>query len=155
MTEQPRPAWPLNLPNTSSPLFVTWTFTKNDDLRGCIGTFTSQDIKKALPEYTFISAFQDDRFDPITIDEVERLTVAVSLLVNFEQNKKAHDWTVGKHGIEIKFMENNKHYNSTFLPEVASDEGWSQDDTLKHLIRKAGYKGDYKGVLDKINLTTY
>jgi len=29
------------------------------------------------------------------------LTVAVSLLINFQKNKKAYDWSVGKQGIEI------------------------------------------------------
>ena len=95
------PAWPTKLPTISVPLFVTWTFTKDDELRGCIGTFSSEELKKVLPQYTLISAFQDDRFDPISIDEVEQLTVAVSLLVNFQKNKKAYDWQVGKHGIEI------------------------------------------------------
>ena len=64
------PAWPASFQNISVPLFVTWTFTKDDDLSGCIGTFSSQELKTVLPQYTLISAFQDDRFDPIQIDEV-------------------------------------------------------------------------------------
>jgi len=58
----------------------------------------------------------DDRFDPVDIDEVENLTVAVSLLVNFQENKKALDWQVGRHGIEIFFAQNNRNYSATFLP---------------------------------------
>ena len=70
LTKSPMPTWPVKLPNITVPLFVTWTYTKNEDLRGCIGTFTEQELKKVLPEYTIISAFQDDRFDPISIEEV-------------------------------------------------------------------------------------
>jgi AMMECR1 domain-containing protein len=46
---------------------------------------------------------KDSRFPPIDIKEVPELTVAVSLLVNFEKNKKALEWSVGKHGIIIEF----------------------------------------------------
>jgi AMME syndrome candidate gene 1 protein len=101
LTKKAAPSWPEQLKNVPIPLFVTWTYTKNHDLRGCIGTFAHQELKKVLPEYTLISAFNDDRFGPISIDEVEHLTVAVSLLINFQKNKKAFDWQVGKHGIEI------------------------------------------------------
>ena len=120
LTHQSAPEWPEELPNVTVPLFVTWTYTANHQLRGCIGTFSKQEIKKVLPKYALISALNDDRFDPVDIDEVENISVAVSLLVNFQDNKKALDWQVGKHGIEIFFAQNNRNYSATFLPEVAA-----------------------------------
>ena len=155
LTNKQLPEWPKHLPNVSVPLFVTWTLTANHELRGCIGTFTKQEIQKVLSRYALISALNDDRFDPVQLDQVEGLTVAVSLLVNFQQKKKAFEWQVGRHGIEIFFQSNNRHYSATFLPEVAAQQKWDQNETLKHLIKKAGYRGDYKEVLEKISLTTY
>lgn len=35
----PEPAFPSDVENESYPLFVTWKIGKNEDLRGCIGTF--------------------------------------------------------------------------------------------------------------------
>jgi AMME syndrome candidate gene 1 protein len=67
LTKQAPPAWPAQLNNVSVPLFVTWTYTKNDELRGCIGTFSEQKLQTVLPQYTLISALQDDRFEPITL----------------------------------------------------------------------------------------
>ncbi len=55
---------------------------------------------------------------------MKRLSVAVSLLVNFEENLKAFDWEVGKHGIIINFKDNGKSYDGTFLPEVAKEQNW-------------------------------
>lgn len=134
---------------------MTWTYTKSHDLRGCIGTFAHQELRKTLSEYALISALRDDRFEPVSIEEVEHLTVAVSLLINFQKNKKAFDWQVGKHGIEIEFTGGNRMFRSTFLPEVAPEQGWDQNETLKNLIRKAGYRGDYKNLLEGLNLTSY
>lgn len=49
------------------------------------------------------------------------LEVAVSLLINFEKNKKWNEWEVGKHGIDIEFDFKNRNYAGTFLPEVAKE----------------------------------
>ena len=66
------------------------------------------------------------------------MSCSVSLLTNFEEAKHALDWEVGKHGIEIEFEHKKKSYGSTFLPEVAKEEGWDQKTTLQYLIRKSG-----------------
>lgn len=79
------PEWPSNLPSIPIPLFVTWKFTKNQNLRGCIGTFAKQELKNVLPEYALTSALKDPRFKPVSLDEVKNLSVAVSLLVNFQK----------------------------------------------------------------------
>jgi len=60
-----------------------------------------------LSRYAYISAFEDDRFDPISKKELPYLSCAVSLLTNFEQGKNAYDWEVGIHGITIEFQESN------------------------------------------------
>ena len=83
---------------------MTWHIN-GDELRGCIGTFSSSAIKKNLSKYAQISAFEDTRFSPIQLDELPNLNVAVSLLVNFEKDKKYDEWIVGKHGIIIDFED--------------------------------------------------
>jgi AMME syndrome candidate gene 1 protein len=122
------------------------------ELRGCIGTLTPKVLsKETLKEYALLSALRDKRFDPVTMDELPRLRVAVSLLVHYEECRDCHDWTVGVHGIIIRFhpYDTDAHnsssatseYSATFLPEVATQQGWDQYKTITQLIRKAGYKG--------------
>ena len=148
--------FPEQFKGKSYPLFVTWTTGKEKELRGCIGTFEKGKLEKKLREYALISAFEDDRFDPIEKKEVKNLNCEVSLLVNFEEAKDAMDWVVGTHGIDIEFEDNNgTNYSATFLPEVAEEEGWDQRTTLKHLVRKAGYRGSLDKVISKIRLTRY
>ena len=98
---------------------MTWTIGKDDDLRGCIGTFAGKRLSKILGKYALISALADDRFEPVEKKEVPHLSVGVSLLVNFTEIEDSLNWEVGKHGIEIEFRHNDRHYSGTFLPEVA------------------------------------
>ncbi len=52
--------------------------------------------------------------------------MGLSLLVNFSKKPLADpfDWTVGKHGVSMQLKHAGKVYESTFLPEVAEEEGW-------------------------------
>lgn len=55
---------------------------------------------------------------------------------------------VGLHGIFISFEDSRgKQYSATYLPEVASEQGWTQIETLRSLVKKAGY--DAKGLTEE------
>ncbi|KAL7528226.1 hypothetical protein ACHAXR_002335 [Thalassiosira sp. AJA248-18] len=119
------------------------------DLRGCIGTLAPKPLKYALAEFAITSALHDQRFDPIAISELPFLRVGVSLLVKYEECKDCLDWQVGVHGIIIKFesmkkgkgREQQRTYSATYLPEVAYEQRWSQEEAVISLVRKAGYRG--------------
>lgn len=155
LTKKKIPAYPSTLSSAKVPLFVTWQYNKEDMLRGCIGTFEPEDISALLPQYTLTSALEDPRFRPITIEEVKLLNVSVSLLVNFQKRKDAYDWEIGKNGIIITFKDKGQEYDGTFLPEVAEEEKWDKETTLKYLVEKTGYMGNYKSVISKISLESY
>ena len=91
------------------------------------------------------SALKDHRFPPMQPEEMKYLHCGVSLLVNYEEGKAWNDFEVGfghcplcyasaltyggamqigKHGIIIEFgFTNGDHYNATYLPEVAKEQG--------------------------------
>lgn len=142
------------------PLFVTWEkySDRNDhwQLRGCIGTLSPRRLMDAVGEYAVISAFQDRRYRPIAIEEVESLRVAVSLLINYEPCQDIYDWTIGVHGIMIQFKVGLQSYSGTFLPEVAKEQGWTIPHTITSLIQKAGYRGNVTAeLLRSIHCTRY
>lgn len=122
---------------TACPLFCTWKI--NGSLRGCIGCFDSLPLWSGLQEYAITAGTKDHRFDPISPSEIPKLTCAVSLLHSFEDCRDALDWEVGTHGIRL-FIDNRK---ATYLPEVASDRGWSKEEALEHLARKGGFTKEY------------
>lgn len=150
----PTPSFPAKYNNKEYPLFVTWTTGPNKALRGCIGTFSSSDLKRNLTEYAKIAAFEDHRFTPITEKELPTLNCGVSLLVNFEDAKDVYDWEIGKHGIQIEFNM-DRYYRATYLPQVAVEQKWDKKTTLEYLINKSGYYGDLEEVVDKIKLRRY
>ena len=148
--------FPEQFKGKSYPLFVTWTTGKEKELRGCVGTFSKDNLEENLIKYTLISAFKDSRFNPISKSEIKNLNCEVSLLVQFEKVKSPIDWVVGTHGIDIDFNDQDGNsYSATFLPEVAEDEGWDQKITWQFLIRKAGYRGSLESVFNNIEVTRY
>jgi len=132
------PQIPEEYKDLKFPLFVTWTVGKDEDLRGCIGTFSEETLGKNLGTYALHSGLKDSRFNPISLSEVPTLNVGVSLLTDFESIKDYLDWEVGKHGIEIDFEVNGQAFGATYLPEVASEQGWDQLTTMKSLVKKGG-----------------
>ncbi|KFB40113.1 AGAP000328-PA-like protein [Anopheles sinensis] len=127
--------------NDPYPLFVTWKIGREKRLRGCIGTFSAMRLHSGLREYAITSALRDSRFSPITRDEIQRLTVSVSILQGFEEARGYLDWTLGIHGIRIEFYnERGSKRTATYLPQVASEQGWDQTQTIDSLLRKGGYR---------------
>lgn len=124
-----------------SPLFVTWTIGRDKRLRGCIGTFSELNLHSGLKEYAITSALRDTRFDPITREELPRLSVSVSILQGFEDARDYLDWSLGEfrmtssnifnnlritgvHGIRIEFNnERGSRRSATYLPKVATEQG--------------------------------
>lgn len=51
------------------------------------------------------------------------------------------DWILGKHGIHITFHVSSRRYSGTYLPEVPLAQGWSKEEAIQSLIRKAGFRG--------------
>ncbi|KPM04232.1 AMMECR1-like protein 2 [Sarcoptes scabiei] len=123
-----------NFTNESFPLFVTWKIDPEQQLRGCIGTFNALPLHSALKNYALSSALKDDRFQPISREELIRLHVCVSLLLQFEVGANYKDWIIGVHGNRNKRV-------ATYLPEVAVEQGWNHAETIDSLLRKGGYRG--------------
>lgn len=128
-------------PDHEFPLFVTWSIGRDKRLRGCIGTFSPLNLHDGLREYALTSAINDSRFSPINKDELHKLSCSVSLLTNFEPANHWKDWQVGVHGIRIEFVnEKGQKRSATYLPEVASQEGWDHEEAIDSLLRKGGYR---------------
>ena len=105
--------------------------------------------------YAIKAAFEDNRFLPLRAEELPDLELGISLLVEFEPASHPEDWEVGLHGIIAKLSINSREYSATYLPEVAIEQGWSQEQTLKSLLLKAGCRVDYSEVKNMLRVTRY
>ncbi len=137
--------FPASLKNKSFPLFVTWSTGKNKKLRGCVGTFASNDLESSLKYYSLEAAFEDNRFDVILEKELPNLNVAVSLLTNFEDAKDCYDWELGKHGVQI-FFRDGRNYSASFLPESPIEYNIDKITALKRLVKNSGYYRQFEDV---------
>jgi AMME syndrome candidate gene 1 protein len=72
---------------------------------------------------------------------------SVSLLINFETCDDPLDWERGVHGIRIAFSHpqspSRRRLSATYLPDVCTDQGWTKEECLESLMRKAGFDPTY------------
>jgi hypothetical protein len=112
------------------------TLRKNNNLRGCIGRFdATEPLYKVVQEMAVAASTEDYRFSPVTSGEVETLELEISVLTPMQRIKSIDEFQLGKHGIYIK----KGSRAGTFLPQVASETGWSREEFLGHCAQdKAG-----------------
>ncbi len=115
------------------------TLMKHGELRGCIGRFEpDEDLLTVLQKMAIASAAQDYRFPPVTAGELKDIEIEVSILSPLKKIKSLDEFIVGEHGIYMK----KGLRSSTFLPQVATEQGWDKEETLRHLSLKAGLGED-------------
>ena len=116
------------------------TLKEHGDLRGCIGRFTADiPLWKVVQQMAVSSATEDSRFQPVTSKEISKLEIEISVLSPMKKIFSADEIVLGKHGIYIK----KGYYSGTFLPQVATETGWSKEEFLGHCSRdKAGLGWD-------------
>jgi len=113
------------------------TLTNRGRLRGCIGTFVPREPLGETVVQMGAAAARDPRFvhDPITPDELDDLTVEVSVLSALQQTDDPEKLELGKHGIYIV----RGAAAGCFLPEVATEMNWSVEQFLDNCCtHKAG-----------------
>jgi len=118
------------------------TLKNQDQLRGCIGQFTSEmPLLELVVEMAKASATGDPRFfaDPITPDELEQLDIEISVLSPLKRTDDPLSLRLGIDGIYIK----KGGASGCFLPQVATETGWSEEEFLSYCCaHKAGLAPD-------------
>ena len=114
------------------------TLKVHNQLRGCIGSFTSDlPLYKLVSEMAVSAATEDPRFtfNRIKPPELNRIEIEISVLSPLKRIKNPLDFELGKHGIFIK----KGGLTGCFLPQVAVETGWSKEEFLSHCCSsKAG-----------------
>lgn len=115
------------------------TLHKDRDLRGCIGyIFPILPLWQAVMENARNAAFRDPRFSPLSPDELEKVEIEISVLTEPESINDISEFRVGIDGIILK----KGPYQAVFLPQVAPEQGWDSETTLRQLSMKAGLNPD-------------
>jgi AmmeMemoRadiSam system protein A len=114
--------------------FVTLTHD-GGQLRGCIGRIVPDGpLGWTVGAMALQAAFEDPRFPPLAPGELPKLHIEISALTPMKAVKGADEIVVGRDGVLLS----KDGRSAVFLPQVATEQGWSRDEMLDHLSRKAG-----------------
>ena len=107
--------------------------------RGAIGTMSAdRPLYKAIQEMAVAAATRDPRFAPVDEDELDKLTIEISVLGPRVPIRGADEIVIGTHGLVIEIGE----AHGLLLPQVATEAGWDAPTFLEKVCAKAGLAPD-------------
>lgn len=107
-------------------------------LRGCIGyVLPSQSLYQTVAETARAAAFDDPRFEPVTLEEAPGLKIEISVLSPLRPIAP-EDVVVGKHGLVV----NQGSRRGLLLPQVPVEWEWDRETFLAQTCLKAGLPTD-------------
>ena len=115
------------------------TLHKHGALRGCIGYLTGiKPLFNTIKDMAVSSAFNDPRFHPVEADEIDDITIEISVLSPMKKISSIEELEPGKHGLYLK----KGHSSGTLLPQVALEQGWDRETFVRYTCTKAGLPTD-------------
>ena len=144
---RPPPETPEKL-KTKCGVFVTLNKLINHkkDLRGCIGyPEPILPLVEATINSAVSSAVEDPRFPPVTLKELDKIVVEVSVLTPLQlvevENPKDYPKKIkiGVDGLVVELGWNK----GLLLPQVPVEWGWNEEEFLSNCCIKAGLPPDY------------
>jgi len=111
------------------------TLKKYGQLRGCIGRLIPEaPLGQLVGAMAVQSAFNDHRFRPVKAAELQDIEIELSVLTPMKPVSRAEDIVVGRDGVLLQ----KGRAGAVFLPQVATEQGWSREEMLDQLCLKAG-----------------
>ena len=121
-------------PHLAEPRGAFTTLHLGEKLRGCIGYVSPTDsLYKTVADTARAAAFDDPRFEPVTLAEVPRLKIEISVLSPL-QPIRPNEVVIGRHGLVV--MQGNRR--GLLLPQVAPEWNWDRETFLAQTCLKAG-----------------
>lgn len=107
---------------------------RGPDLRGCLGRLEGDwPIARVVAHLGRAVADSDPRFDPVSVDELETLSIEISALTPEREVRAIDEIQLGRHGLIVE----RGHRRGLLLPQVATEHGWDVETFLEHTCRKA------------------
>lgn len=115
------------------------TLKIRDILRGCIGCIEPRaPLFRIVGDMAIQAAFSDPRFPPLSIAELDNISVEISVLTPFRDIRGLEEIEVGKHGLFVR----RGAQSGLLLPQVAAEHGWNRTQFLEWTCQKAGLPRD-------------
>ncbi|PIS47998.1 MAG: hypothetical protein COT17_00540 [Elusimicrobia bacterium CG08_land_8_20_14_0_20_51_18] len=125
--------------NFNVPAAVFVTLTRGGELRGCIGTMSPHSLLlDAVCEYAYNAAFRDDRFEPVSPEELGKIRVEISILSPLKKVGSYEEVREKIHGVYVK----KGARSGTYLPQVWEHFSGKEDFLSSLCYEKAGLARD-------------
>jgi len=125
--------------NLRAPRGAFVTLKKHGTLRGCIGYILPREpLYVAVQENAVNAACRDSRFPRVKPEELDDIQIEISALSPPRAVESYEDIQIGTHGILLR----KGGAQAVFLPQVAPEQGWGLQETLRQLSLKAGLPRD-------------
>lgn len=122
-------------PNLKEKRGIFVTLRIKDELRGCIGFITAQgDLFSTVCEAAKYAAFEDPRFLPVNLSELEKILIEISILSTPVPIKDYSEIKIGEHGLLL----DEDFRRALLLPQVAVENNYDVPLFLEALCIKAG-----------------
>ncbi|HSC29848.1 MAG TPA: AmmeMemoRadiSam system protein A [Vicinamibacterales bacterium] len=119
----------------ASGVFVT--IRTRGELRGCLGTLEcGERLVDEIARCAAEAASVDPRFPPVTVDELEEISIEVSVLGPLEpiDPNDPEAVVIGMHGLVVE----HGRRRGLLLPQVAIEWSWTREQFLSQTCIKAG-----------------
>jgi AmmeMemoRadiSam system protein A len=108
------------------------TLNENGRLRGCIGHFGEDaPLFRVVAQMAREAAFDDGRFEKVEKWEMPLITIEISALSPLRKIDDIGQFRYGRQGIYMR----KGGRGGTFLPQVAAETGWTEEEFLGHCAR--------------------
>ena len=112
---------------------------RGHELRGCLGRLGDDwPIARVVAHLGRAVADSDPRFEPVTVEDLETLSIEISALSPEREVHSVEGIEIGRHGLIIE--QGNRR--GLLLPQVATEHGWDVETFLRHTCIKAGLAPD-------------
>ena len=128
------------------------TLYHKGELRGCTGhVAANRPLYEVVKERAVATATTDHRFPPLTLAEMDDLTIEISILSPLRRLSGIEQIEVGRHGLVIV----QAGRRGLLLPEVPLRRGWDKETFLEALCFKADLpKGSWREGATLFSFTT-
>ena len=117
--------------------FVTLNY--KGQLRGCIGHVVAQEpLYLCVRDMAIAASSEDPRFPPVRPEELDNISIEISVLTPMQKVKDVSEVEVGRDGLVMK----RGFYSGLLLPQVPVEYGWDRETFLKQTCLKAGLPTD-------------
>jgi AmmeMemoRadiSam system protein A len=129
----------LDFPGEKCGAFVT--LRKRGNLRGCIGNISSEHpLSETIHEMALAAAFRDPRFTPLTAEELDDISIEISILSPLLKVDNPAKIKPGRDGLYVK----NGYSSGLLLPQVAIEQNWNREKFIDQTFIKAGLSPEFK-----------